>query len=334
MFKFIDLFAGIGGFRIAFEEAGGQCVFSSEIDSHAKEVYEKNFKDEPYGDITKIPSSNIPDHDVLCAGFPCQPFSIGGYRKGFEDTRGTLFFEIARIIRDKQPSAIILENVSGITSHDHGKTIDTIMNTLDELGYHAEFKIMNAKDYGVPQNRNRWYCVGFKKGLGVLFNQSPKKPDNSSQLIFEFPNTKELEFTLNEIISDKEIKEYEVSQKAQENIEKFLEEFKGSDKYNDDYPIIANNIRPSRCHLSSTGISPCLTAKMGTGGNNIPVVVKHKRKLTEKECLKLMGFPEWFDIKPNNQQSYKQIGNSVVVPVISSLATRIAEVLQKTKLLV
>ena len=183
-FKFIDLFSGIGGFRIALESLGGKCVYSSEIDEYAIRTYKKNFNDIPNGDITKVDEKKIPDHDVLCAGFPCQPFSIGGYRKGFEDTRGTLFFDVARIIKEKQPKIVFLENVSGITSHDKGNTLKVIKRTLKDLGYKCHDKVMNAMHYGVPQNRNRWYCVAIRNDI-----------DSSD---FEFP--KKLEYTVKDII--------------------------------------------------------------------------------------------------------------------------------------
>ena len=162
---FIDLFSGMGGFRIAFESAGNKCIFSSEIDKYARETYKNNFQDYPEGDITKILSKDIPDFDILCAGFPCQPFSIAGKRLGFEDSRGTLFFEVARILKEKQPVAFLLENVRGITNHDGGNTIKVIMNTLDEIGYSCKDSVINALDYGIPQNRERWYCIGFRKDL-------------------------------------------------------------------------------------------------------------------------------------------------------------------------
>ena len=156
-FKFIDLFCGLGGFRIAFEKVGGKCVFSSDIDEAVQKVYENNFGEVPHGDITKIDAQDIPDHDVLCAGFPCQPFSTAGRRLGFEDTRGTMFFEVARILKEKKPTCFILENVKGLTNHDSGKTLETILNTLDEIGYDVKYSVLNAKDYNVPQNRERWY---------------------------------------------------------------------------------------------------------------------------------------------------------------------------------
>jgi DNA (cytosine-5)-methyltransferase 1 len=325
IFNFIDLFAGIGGFRIAFEKNNCKCVFSSEIDKYARETYYKNFNEYPSGDITRISTSEIPDFDILCAGFPCQPFSIAGKRLGFEDSRGTLFFEIARILKDKKPKAFILENVKGLVNHNNGKTLETIETILNDLGYKFSYKVMNALDYGIPQNRERWYCVGFLKELGISFENEK----NATNFIFTFPHKKELQFYLEDVIEQTHIKGYEATQKALENIKIHLPNFLKKKGINNDKLIIANEIRPSRCSFRNDGISPCLTAKMGTGGNNIPVLVNFSRKLTEKECLRLMGFPENFKIYPNHHQSYKQIGNSVVVPIIEELANKMVELLRK-----
>ena len=182
-FKFIDLFAGIGGFRIAMQELGGKCIFTSEWDEQAKKTYEANFGEVPFGDITKAETKRfIPDgFDVLCAGFPCQAFSIAGKRGGFEDTRGTLFFDVAEIIKNKKPKALFLENVKGLVNHDRGKTLKTILNVLrNDLGYYVpEPRIMNAKDFGVPQNRERIYIVGFRNDLDIENFEYPK-PLNKS----------------------------------------------------------------------------------------------------------------------------------------------------------
>jgi len=305
-FKFIDLFSGIGGFRIALESLGGKCVYSSEIDEYAIRTYKKNFNDIPNGDITKVDEKKIPDHDVLCAGFPCQPFSIGGYRKGFEDTRGTLFFDVARIIKEKQPKIVFLENVSGITSHDKGNTLKVIKRTLKDLGYKCHDKVMNAMHYGVPQNRNRWYCVAIRNDI-----------DSSD---FEFPKKTNLEYTVKDIIQSNVDPSYKITEVANENINNHIEKFYESGRQKEGEILIANEVRKSRCGFRADGISPCLTAKMGTGGNNVPIVVSERRKLTERECLALMGFPSWFTIEENKMQSYKQIGNSVVVPIIRKIA--------------
>ena len=311
-FKFIDLFCGLGGFRIAMESLGGKCVFSCDNDLEVSKTYENNFGDNPFCDITQIQEKEIPKYDVLCAGFPCQPFSIAGKRMGFDDSRGTLFFEVARIIKYTTPKIVFLENVAGIVSHDSGKTIKVIINTLEELGYVVKTKIMNAKDYGIPQNRNRWYCVAIRKDI---HNKE-----------FIFPEKTELKYTLETIIENGKKDSYESSEVAVTNINKYIDNFKNSKRFKavNNY-IIANEIRASKCNFRNDGISPCLTAKMGTGGNNIPVVVKYKRKLTETECLKIMSFPDWYKIRKNNMQSYKQIGNSVVVQVIYAIGNSFVE---------
>lgn len=310
-FKFIDLFSGIGGFRIAMESLGGKCVLSSEIDKHAVETYFSNFNEMPIGDITKVNVAEIPDHDVLCAGFPCQPFSIGGLRKGFEDTRGTLFFDVARIIKEKKPKVVFLENVAGIVSHDSGNTLRVIINSLEELEYKVHYKVMNASDYGIPQNRNRWYCIAVRSDIDFEY---------------KFPEKVSLKYTLKDIIEYDISEKYNITDVAKSNIDKFIEEFKISNRYNQDEVLIANEVRKSRCNFRCDGISPCLTAKMGTGGNNVPIVTDQNRKLTEKECLRIMGFPSWYNIAQNKMQSYKQIGNSVVVPIIKMIGDNFVKI--------
>ena len=307
-FNFIDIFSGIGGFRIALESLGGECVYSSEIDEHAIRTYKKNFNDIPDGDITKVDEKNIPDHDVLCAGFPCQPFSIGGYRKGFEDTRGTLFFDVARIVKEKKPKIVFLENVSGIKSHDNGNTLKVIKRTLKDLGYKSHDNVMNAMHYGVPQNRNRWYCVAIR--------------DDIDSNDFKFPDRTELEYTVKDILESNIDESYKITKIANENINRHIQKFYESGRQKEGETLIANEVRKSRCGFRADGISPCLTAKMGTGGNNVPIVVSEGRKLTERECLALMGYPSWFAIEENTMQSYKQIGNSVVVPIIKKIANK------------
>ncbi|UTY39294.1 DNA (cytosine-5-)-methyltransferase [Allocoprobacillus halotolerans] len=315
-FKFIDLFSGLGGFRIAMEEIGGKCVFSSEIDKYAAETYKDNFGSMPRGDITKIDGKEVPDHDILCAGFPCQPFSIAGKRLGFEDTRGTLFFDVLRIIKDKKPKAFFLENVAGLKSHDNGRTLNVIEESLKKQDYYIDWRIINAKDVGIPQNRNRWYCVGVRKDLveNDCFN-------------FSFPSNKPLEYTIDDVLEEQVSDEYAISDVAKNNINAHIAKFLNSNRYDKKHKIIATEIRKSKCNFRCDGISPCLTAKMGTGGNNIPVLVEQNRKLTERECLRIMGFPERYCVKLNSYQSYKQIGNSVVIPVIKEIATELKKYL-------
>ena len=310
---FIDLFSGMGGFRIAFESAGNKCIFSSEIDKYARETYKNNFQDYPEGDITKILSKDIPDFDILCAGFPCQPFSIAGKRLGFEDSRGTLFFEVARILKEKQPVAFLLENVRGITNHDGGNTIKVIMNTLDEIGYSCKDSVINALDYGIPQNRERWYCIGFRKDLHIDLSD------------IDLKQKKSLMYDLSSIIKQNSDSKYAISDICYQNIMKHVELKKIEV---DDYTL-AYEIRPSRCQFATKNYSPCLTAKMGTGGNNVPVVIKQKRRLTEEECLKIMGYPSSYKVG-RGSHGYKQIGNSVVVTVISQLAQIITQKLKNT----
>ncbi|MBQ2645689.1 DNA cytosine methyltransferase [bacterium] len=308
-FKFIDLFCGLGGFRIAFEKMGGKCVFSSDIDEHVQKTYKLNFGEQPYGDITKINAKDIPNHDILCAGFPCQPFSTAGRRLGFEDTRGTLFFDVARILKEKKPIGFILENVKGLTNHDKGNTLNIILNTLNEIGYDYKYKILNAKNYNVPQNRERWYCIGVRKNSNINIED------------FIFPEEVKLTKTLSNIIENNiTSSDYKISSTCKKNVETYIKK----NNINIAPYTLAYDIRPSRCHFVTGDISNCLTAKMGTGGCNVAVVIKQNRKLTERECLRIMGFPDNYKIG-KGYQAYKQIGNSVVVPVICKLAEKLID---------
>lgn len=320
MIKFIDLFCGLGGFRVALEEQGCKCVFSSDIDKYARDTYKMNFGEYPTGDITKIHEKDIPDHDILCAGFPCQAFSIGGKRLGFEDTRGTLFFDVLRILKEKRPKAFFLENVAGLCNHDGGRTIETILGCLKDIDYVPLFKIINAKDVGYPQNRARWYCVGFDKRRYSHIDVDYE---------FPFPTKRKLKYTVDSLLEDKVSDEYFITETCLNNIETYLEDFKSNSRYSESHALLANEIRKSRCNFRCDGISPCMTAKMGTGGNNIPVLVKEKRKLTERECLRIMGYPDSYKIKENYHQSYKQIGNSVVVPIIRDISKQLVKIVKE-----
>lgn len=314
--KFIDLFCGLGGFRLALEKQKADCVFSSDIDEAVRKVYKDNFGDYPSGDITKINEKDIPDFDILCGGFPCQSFSIAGKRLGFEDVRGTMFFEVARIIKEKKPKAFILENVKGLTNHDNGQTLKVILEVLDNLGYDFVYKVVNSADYGIPQSRERWYCVGVRKDLNIGI-----KLENI------FPLNNKIFSSFDDVIdNNEEYSDYSCSEICMKNIESFKHKVKDkSSKY-----TLAYEIRPSRCQFRSNGISPCLTAKMGTGGNNVPVIVELNRRLTEKECLKLMGFPNNYKIGKGSK-AYKQIGNSVVVPILEVIAKNLIELLKKNE---
>jgi len=300
-FKFIDLFCGIGGFRISAEELNGNCVFSSEIDETAIKTYEENFNEKPSGDIKKIKANSIPDHDVLLAGFPCQAFSVGGFRKGFADKRGTLFFEIERILKNKKPKAFLLENVKGLYTHDKGRTFKIIRKSLENLGYKIYYKILNSKNFGVPQNRERIYIVGF------LLQKD----------FFDFPESIKLRKNLNDII-EIGINSRKISSIGLRHIKNNLKIYKKKHQVNGLDNLIATQIRPNDCSFKNDGIAPCLVAKMGTGGNNVPVIVKQMRFLTARECLRLMGFKDTFKIG-NSSKNFLNIGNSVVVPLVKKI---------------
>ena len=243
----------------------------------------------------------------MCAGFPCQPFSIGGYRKGFNDTRGTLFFDILRILKEKKSKYFILENVKGITNHDNGNTIRVIREELEKIGYNLFEKVLNVSDYGLPQNRERWYCIGFREDLSITS--------------FKFPKTVKLKITLEDIVN-KKVKDHKISDIAYKHVKNNVKKHnsKYPERKDSDHYTIVTEARKTRASIRRDGISPCLTAKMGTGGNNVPILYELKRKLTMKECLKLMGFPPNFIIRDNYSQSYKQIGNSICVDIVEKLS--------------
>jgi DNA (cytosine-5)-methyltransferase 1 len=309
---FIDLFAGIGGMRIAFQRAGGECILTCEIDELALKTYKDNFNSKNnhiyVGDIRKVKSKSIPDHDILIAGFPCQPYSIAGLRKGLSDERGKVFNDILRIIKDKRPKAFLLENVKGIIAHDQGKTFNYILKRLSNEGYHIKYHTLNSATHGnIPQNRERVFIVGFL--------------DKDSAERFIFPKKIPLTIKFNQLLDKKIAKKYYYD-----------------DRY-DCYQILKKDIKDKnrvyqwRRHYvreNKSGVCPTLTANMGSGGHNVPLIKdKNKiRKLTPKECLRLQGFPEEF-ILPNINDShlYHQIGNSVTIPVIERLAKNIIKVL-------
>jgi|APLak6261702949_1056265.scaffolds.fasta_scaffold01297_6 DNA (cytosine-5)-methyltransferase 1 len=324
-FQFIDLFAGIGGFRIAMQNLGGKCVFTSEWDKEAQKTYRANFGEVPFGDITKKRTKdNIPDQfDVLCAGFPCQAFSIAGKRGGFDDTRGTLFFDVAEIIKQKRPKAIFLENVKGLRNHDKGKTLATILNVLrNDLGYYVpEPKIINAKDFGVPQNRERIYIVGFRNDLGI---------DS-----FQYPEPTNKDVVLEEILEKKEVSvKYYLSTTYLSTLKahKARHEGKGNGF---GYQIIPND-----------GVSNAIVCGgMGRERNliyddrltNFNPVTKISgevnregiRKMTPREWARLQGFPDNYVIPVADASAYKQFGNSVAVPAIQATAEKIINSIQE-----
>ena len=313
-FTFIDLFAGIGGFRIALQSLGGKCVFSSEWDANAQKTYFYNFGEIPYGDITKESIKNcIPDgFDVLCAGFPCQAFSIAGYRKGFEDTRGTLFFYVAEIIKRKRPKAVFLENVKNLYTHDNGKTFAVIKATLEELGYVVYHKVMNSMEYAnVPQNRERIFIVCF----------DPNQVKNHHQ--FSFPERTELTHTIHDCIDP------EINDKALFYGAKFIhyEELKRDMVSMDTiYQWRRQYVRENK-----SNVCPTLTANMGTGGHNVPLILTKYgiRKLSPKECINFQGYPKEYQFPTSiaNSAKYKQAGNSVVVPLITKVCQNIISII-------
>lgn len=322
-FKFIDLFAGIGGFRLAMQNLGGKCVFTSEWDKEAKRTYKVNFGERPFGDITKEETKAfIPDgFDLLCAGFPCQAFSIAGKRGGFEDTRGTLFFDVAEIIKRKKPKAIFLENVKGLRNHNGGKTLATILNVLrNDLGYFVpEPQIINAKDFGVPQNRERIYIVGFRNDLKIENFEYPK-PTN---IKIAFSDIKEKEVPPTKYFLSTQYVQTLINHKARH-------EGKGNGF---GYAIIPDD-----------GISNAIV--VGGMGRERNLVLDHRitdftptthikgtvnregiRKMTPREWARLQGFPDNYLIPVADASAYKQFGNSVAVPAIQATANEILKLI-------
>ena len=306
-FTFIDLFAGIGGMRQAFEGRGGVCVFSSEWDKFAQQTYEANFGEKPHGDITEIPSSAIPRHDILLAGFPCQPFSHAGLKKGFMDTRGTLFFDVARIINDKKPALVLLENVKGFTSHDKGRTFETVLATLDELGYNTFSKVLNASDFGLPQNRERIFIVGVnRRKIG--------------KMEFNFPKPPKTEVKVGDILEKNVDSKYVLSNKLWSGHKRRLREHRER----------GNGFGYSLFDQDSPRTST-ISARYYKDGSEILIATKgNPRKITPREAARLQGFPETFKIPVSDTQAYKQFGNSVAVKVISAIAREMIKLLPKS----
>ncbi len=313
-FTFIDLFAGIGGFRIAFENLGGKCVFSSEWDKYSQLTYFENFGETPHGDITKSEIKNLipKKFDLLCAGFPCQAFSIAGKRGGFEDTRGTLFFDVAEIIKKHTPKVIFLENVKGLVNHDKGRTLETILYTLrEDLGYFVPNpKIINAKFYGVPQNRERIFIVGFRKDLKIKE--------------FEYPDSNLIEKTFKDVKEKGDVpSKYYLSKTYLKTLvdHKKRHEKKGNGF---GYEIIKDNDCANAIVVGGMGRERNLviheTKRKLVPTTNIKGQINDSfiRKMTPREWARLQGFPESFKIVVSDVQAYKQFGNSVAVPAIQS----------------
>lgn len=316
--KYIDLFCGIGGIRLGMDSQGFECVFSSDINTECQRTYYENFKEKPSGDITQIDEKSIPNHDILCAGFPCQPFSISGKQKGFDDTRGTLFFDICRILDEKKPSVVFLENVKHLVHHNGGKTLQTILDKLDDLGYAVSWRVLNGADYGVPQNRERIIIIG---SLKSKFDFDRIKTVPRGRLL-EFLDT-EGDF---EYLSPKE---YTLIMNPKQQPGSGLI-FAG---YRNKF-IRKVGVRPGTEHLSRVhkqpnriysvlGVHPTLPSQESSGRYFILTTDNRVRKLTINECWRIMGFPESFIKVSSVGEQYKQLGNSVCVPMIKAVAKEI-----------
>lgn len=314
-FKFIDLFAGIGGIRLAYQSLNGHCVFSSEWNNFARKTYEANFGEVPFGDITKICETSIPDHDVLLAGFPCQPFSIAGVSKknslgkkhGFlDETQGTLFFDIARILEHKKPKAFMLENVKNLVSHDKGNTFKIIKNTLTELGYSIHYKVLDGKHF-VPQHRERILIVGFKKSV---FNGNEN---------FQFPKLPEPSMKIKDILEAEIDSKYTLTDKLWNYLQNYAAKHKAQ----------GNGFGFGMTDLN--GISRTISARYYKDGSEIliPQDGINPRRLTPRECARLQGFPDEFKIPVSDNQAYRQFGNSVTVPLIKAVGKQLIEELFK-----
>ena len=305
-FTFIDLFAGIGGIRLAFESAGGKCVFASEWNGAAQKTYAANFDHLPHGDITKIPSAQIPDHNILTGGFPCQPFSIIGQGLGFADTRGTLFFEIERIVQDKQPHAILLENVKQFKSHDKGRTCKTVIKRLEDLGYYVHVKVLNALDFGLPQKRERTFIAAFKENYQFVF---PSRPVNNHAAsladILQPDSAIDSKYFASDYIREKRAK-------AVVNKKVF-------------YPSIWHENKGGNIGINN------FSCALRAGASFNYLLVNGIRRLTPREQLRLQGFPEHFKIIGSETEIRRQTGNSVPVPVVEAVAHQMVKVIQKNQ---
>ncbi|WP_308568367.1 DNA cytosine methyltransferase [uncultured Haemophilus sp.] len=312
-YTFIDLFAGLGGFRIALESLGAKCVYSSEWDIPVQMVYAENFGDIPEGDITQIDENNIPDFDILCAGFPCQAFSISGKQRGFDDSRGTLFFDVARIVKAKRPKIVFMENVKNFATHDGGKTLEVVRGTMEELGYTFYQKVLNAVDYGIPQKRERIYMVCFRNDLEINDFNYPK-PFELTRYVEDFLLDDE------EMVKDLYVDRPDTYYNGVED-----------DQYSNKsirLGIVNKGGQGERIY-STKGIAVTLSAYGGgvfakTGGY---LVNGKTRKLHPRECARIMGYPDSYKISNSSNQAYKQFGNSVVIDVLQLIAVEIGKVM-------
>lgn len=315
--KFIDLFAGIGGFRIALESLGAQCIYSNEWDRYAQEVYANNFGHIPEGDITKVDEKTIPNHDILCAGFPCQAFSISGKKLGFEDSRGTLFFDVARIVKEKKPKVVFMENVKNFATHDKGKTLQVVRATMEELGYRFYQKVLNSVDYGVPQKRERIYMVCFRNDLNIKDFTFPK-PFELSKHVEDY------------LLQDEKL----VNHLYVDRPDTYFNNIEDNKYSNKSIRLgIVNKGGQGERIYSTKGIAITLSAYGGgvfakTGGY---LINGKTRKLHPRECARIMGYPDSYQLASSPTQAYKQLGNSVVIDVLQYIAIEIGKTLSSIK---
>ena len=313
-YTFIDLFAGLGGFRIALESLGAKCVYSSECDIPVQMVYAENFGDIPEGDITQIDENKIPDFDILCAGFPCQAFSISGKQRGFDDSRGTLFFDVARIVKAKRPKIVFMENVKNFATHDGGKTLEVVRGTMEELGYTFYQKVLNAVDYGIPQKRERIYMVCFRNDLEINDFNYPK-PFELTRYVEDF------------LLDDEEM----VKNLYVDRPDTYYNGVEDDQYSNKSIRLgIVNKGGQGERIYSTKGIAVTLSAYGGgvfakTGGY---LVNGKTRKLHPRECARIMGYPDSYKISNSSNQAYKQFGNSVVIDVLQLIAVEIGKVME------
>ena len=312
-YTFIDLFAGLGGFHLALESLGASCVYANEWERHAQDTYFQNFGIMPEGDITKVDENLIPDHDILCAGFPCQAFSISGKMRGFQDSRGTLFFDVARIVKAKRPKVVFLENVKNFASHDGGRTIAVVEATMRELGYTFNYRVLNAVDYGVPQKRERVYMVCFRNDL----------PNTD----FAFPKPFKLKRHVVDFLLDDEQMVKDLYVDRPDTYYNYISDNRYSNK-SIRLGIVNKGGQGERIY-SVKGIAITFSGYGGgvfakTGGY---LINGKPRKLHPRECARLMGYPDSYKICSNKNQAYKQFGNSVVVDMLQYIAVEIGNTL-------
>lgn len=329
--RFIDLFAGIGGFRIAFENLGQKCVFSSENNPAARKVYERNFGELPYGDITQIPPIEIPDFEILTAGFPCQPFSLNGKKEGFRDlTRGTLFFNIAEILSVKKPEIVFLENVKGIVTHEGGKTLNTILETLKNLGYFPNTAVLDTYDFGIPQYRERWYCVAFRKNIEFEFPEGGRAGTTLAEVIDTDHYDEALLLPKDELKRiEHHFKNYKKTPRVKHNNSHCNPDSKAGKYGIYSYLKPDNSLRfhmgdsaksqlQDDYYVSVKGVSPTLIA------TRAPKLWDLKRHLSVDECKRLQAFPDHHDFSDVSiKTAKKQLGNAVTVKVVEEIAKNI-----------